>query len=188
MWQCWRGRGICPLFSSPTLRIWQLKSPHSRVFAIQGKTKKMLMPGGSARGGGGRGASRSWNWLILIMSGRIEYCRKNLVANCFGNFGKKKNKTNCQKCIANSTRIANCSKTLLLMFVAILAKIHLIEIAGKNSLHQKNTQITYRKNSKNNNVYSKQIRLTCTLKKVLKTLKRKLENFAKIEKLTRIIY
>ena len=34
--------------------------------------------------------------------------------------------------ITNSTRIANCSKTLLLMFVAILAKIHLIEIAGKN--------------------------------------------------------
>ena len=67
-----------------------------------------------------------------IMSGRIEYCRKNLVANCFGNFGKKKNKTNCQKCIANSTRTANCSKTLLLMFVAILAKIYLIGIAGKN--------------------------------------------------------
>ena len=43
---------------------------------------------GSARGGGG-GASRSWNWLC-IMSGRIEYCRKNLVANCFGKFGKKK--------------------------------------------------------------------------------------------------
>ena len=87
---------------------------------------------GSARGGaGGGGASRSWNWLC-IMSGRIEYCRKNLVANCFGNFGKKKNKTNCQKCIANSTRTANCSKTLLLMFVAILAKIYLIGIAGKN--------------------------------------------------------
>ena len=77
----------------------------------------------------------------MHMSGRTEYCRKNLVANCFGNFGKKNNKTNCQKCIekianiariTNLTRIANCSKTLLLMFVAILAKIHLIEIAGKN--------------------------------------------------------
>ena len=132
MLQCWRRRGICPLFSSPPLRIWQLKSPHSRVFAIQGKTKKMLMPGVQPEGGRGGGASRSWNWLC-IMSGRIEYFRKNLVANCFGNFGKKKNnKTNCQKCIANSTRTANCSKTLLLMFVAILAKIYLIGIAGKN--------------------------------------------------------
>ena len=38
------GRGICPLFSSPPRGIWQLKSPHPREFAIQGK--KMLMPGG----------------------------------------------------------------------------------------------------------------------------------------------
>ena len=113
---------------------------------------------------------------------------------------------NCQKYIekianiakiTNSTRIANCRKTLLQMFVAILAKIDLIEIACKNLVFEsakiakvtrnfitpKNTQNT---NSKNNNVYSKQIRLT--KKKVLKTLKRKLENFAKIEKLTRIIY
>ena len=87
------------------------------------------------------------------------------------------------------------------MFVAILAKIDLIEIACRKNLvlesakiakvtrdfiAPKNTQITYRKNSKNNNVYSKQIRLI--KKKVLKTLKRKLENFPKIEKLTRIIY
>ena len=35
------GRGICPLFSSPPQGIWQLKSPHPREFAIQGK---MLMP------------------------------------------------------------------------------------------------------------------------------------------------
>ena len=48
---------------------------------------------------------------------------------------------NCQKCIekianiakiTNSTRIANCSKTLLQIFVAILAKISLIEIACRN--------------------------------------------------------
>ena len=39
------GRGICPLFSSPTRGIRQLKSHHSREFAIQGK-KKMLMPVG----------------------------------------------------------------------------------------------------------------------------------------------
>ena len=98
-----------------------------------------------------------------------------------------------QQKITNSTRLANCGKTLLQMFVAILAKIDLIEIACKNLVFEsakiakvtrnfittKNTQITYRTNRKNNNVYSKQIRLT--KKKVLKTLKRKLENFAKIE-------
>ena len=31
------GRGICPLFSSSPRGIWQLKSPHPREFAIQGK-------------------------------------------------------------------------------------------------------------------------------------------------------
>jgi len=46
------GRGICPLFSSPPQGIWQLKSPHPWEFAIQGE-KKMLMPWGSAWGGGG---------------------------------------------------------------------------------------------------------------------------------------
>ena len=43
------GRGICPLFSSPPRGIWQLKSPHPREFAIQGK--KMLMAGGQPGGG-----------------------------------------------------------------------------------------------------------------------------------------
>ena len=78
---------------------------------------------------------------------RIEYCRKSFVANCFrNNFGKKKQKkkelnepsemyrkkiTNIAK-ITNSTRIANCSKTLLQILVAILAKICLIEIACRN--------------------------------------------------------
>ena len=53
------GRGICPLFSSPpsppppTTGIWQLKSPHPREFAIQGK--KMLMPGDQPGEGG-------WGW------------------------------------------------------------------------------------------------------------------------------
>ena len=45
------GRGICPLFSSPPRRIWQLKSPHPREFAIQGK--KNANARGSAREGGG---------------------------------------------------------------------------------------------------------------------------------------
>ena len=53
MLQCCRRTGICPLFSSPTREIWQLKSPQSREFAIQGK--KMLMPGGHPRKGGGGG-------------------------------------------------------------------------------------------------------------------------------------
>ena len=48
---------------------------------------------------------------------------------------------NCQKCIekianiakiTNLTRIANCSKTLLQILVAILEKIGLIEIACRN--------------------------------------------------------
>ena len=45
------GRGIGPLFSPPPRGIWQLKSPHPREFAIQGK-KKMLMPGGQPWEGG----------------------------------------------------------------------------------------------------------------------------------------
>ena len=34
------GRGIRPLFSFPPRGIWQLKIPHPREFAIQGKKKK----------------------------------------------------------------------------------------------------------------------------------------------------
>ena len=70
---------------------------------------------------------------------RIEHCRKNLAANCLAILAKKLNElsetyrkiANIAK-ITNSTRTANCSKTLLQMFVAILAKIDLIEIACKN--------------------------------------------------------
>ena len=56
------GRGICPVFSSPPRGIWQLKSPHPREFAIQGK-KNANAWGVSL--GGGVGARHSWNWLIL---------------------------------------------------------------------------------------------------------------------------
>ena len=56
------GRGICPLFSSPPRGIWQLKSPHPRDFAIQGK--KNANAWGSARVGEGGGAGRRWNWLM----------------------------------------------------------------------------------------------------------------------------
>ena len=52
------GRDISPSFSSPHRGISQLKSPHTREFAIQGKQNaKMPMPG-AQQGGGGR---RSWN-------------------------------------------------------------------------------------------------------------------------------
>ena len=44
------GRGICPLFSSPPRGNCQLKGPHPREFAIQGKKKANSL--GSARGGG----------------------------------------------------------------------------------------------------------------------------------------
>ena len=46
------GRGICPGFLSPPRGIWQLKSPHPRELAIQGK-KKNANARGSVRGVGG---------------------------------------------------------------------------------------------------------------------------------------
>ena len=46
------GRGICPFFSSSLRGIRQLKSPHPREFAIQGK-KNANARGQSAGGGGG---------------------------------------------------------------------------------------------------------------------------------------
>ena len=51
------GRGICPPFSSSPRGIGQVKSPHPREFAIQGKNNANAR--GSARGGGGAG--RRWN-------------------------------------------------------------------------------------------------------------------------------
>ena len=52
------GRGHLPSFLSPPRGIWQLKSPHPREFAIQGK-KNANAPG-SARGAGG-----SWTQVEL---------------------------------------------------------------------------------------------------------------------------
>ena len=54
-----KGQGPCLLFSSPPRRIWQLKSPYPREFAIQGQ--KMLMPR-SQPGGGGLGI----DWYITV--------------------------------------------------------------------------------------------------------------------------
>ena len=51
------GRGICPLFSSPPRGICQLKSPHPREFAIQGK--KNANSRGSARKNKGEKVSGS---------------------------------------------------------------------------------------------------------------------------------
>ena len=65
------GRDICPLFSSPPLGIWQIKSPHPREFAIQGKKKNMLMPGSQPGRGGGGGAlamgAAGIDWCINIL-------------------------------------------------------------------------------------------------------------------------
>ena len=65
------GRDICPLFSSPPLGIWQIKSPHPREFAIPGKKKKnMLMPGGQrgAWGGGTLAMGEAGiDWCINIL-------------------------------------------------------------------------------------------------------------------------
>ena len=64
--KCWsvdEGRGICPVFSSPPRGIWQLKCPHPREFAIQGK--KMLMPGAqTGEGEVGLGAA-GIDWCII---------------------------------------------------------------------------------------------------------------------------
>ena len=45
-----RGRGICPVFSSPPLGIWKLKSPHPGNLPSKGKNATAR---GSAQGGGG---------------------------------------------------------------------------------------------------------------------------------------
>ena len=54
------GRRICPLFSSPPRRIWQLKSPHPREFAIQGKENANARE--SARGAGGELGAGGIDW------------------------------------------------------------------------------------------------------------------------------
>ena len=58
------GRGICPLFSSPPRGIWQLKSPHPREFAIQGK-KKIQTPRGQPGRGVGAGLRSNIDWCII---------------------------------------------------------------------------------------------------------------------------
>ena len=62
------GRGICPLFASPPPGIWQVKSPHPREFAIQGR--KMTMPGGQPGVGGGE-----WGWAQLELTDALTYVK-----------------------------------------------------------------------------------------------------------------
>ena len=60
-----RGRDICHFFSSPPRKIWQLKSPHPREFAIQGKKNANARE--SARGWGGGGLSADGiDWCINL--------------------------------------------------------------------------------------------------------------------------
>ena len=60
------GRGSCPLFSSQPRGIWQLKSPHPREFAIQGKKNSNAR--GSARGRGGG------NWAQVELTDAYDSC------------------------------------------------------------------------------------------------------------------
>ena len=73
-----RERGICPLFSSPPWRIWQLKSPHPREFAIQGQ--KNANAQGSVRegrgGGGVLGVARI-DWCIILKNFKGLWLRNN---------------------------------------------------------------------------------------------------------------
>ena len=62
------GRGICPPFSSPPRGIWQLKSPHPREFAIQGKKKNQKSPGVSPEGEGGVLGAAGIDWCIILKS------------------------------------------------------------------------------------------------------------------------
>ena len=71
------GRSICPLLSSPPLGIWQLKSPHPREFAIQGKNNANAQ--GSARGGVGLGAG-GIDWCITLR------CAVNVTTSSLQNF------------------------------------------------------------------------------------------------------
>ena len=70
MLQCWQRTGICPLFSSPPRGIWQLKSPHPREFAIQGK--KNANPPGVSRGGWAQVELTDFFGCRLWMKGRFQ--------------------------------------------------------------------------------------------------------------------
>ena len=70
------GRGICPLFSSPPRGICQLKSPHPREFAIQGK--KNANSRGSARGGAWAQVELTDALVWSLSTRELMYCRDDL--------------------------------------------------------------------------------------------------------------
>ena len=63
------GRGICPFFLSPPRGIWQLKSPHPREFAIQGKKKLKTGVSLAERWGGGGGLGAAGIDVFLFTQG-----------------------------------------------------------------------------------------------------------------------
>ena len=65
------GRGICHLFSFPPRGIWQLKSPHPRELAIQGKKDANARV--SAQGGGGLGAV----WIDSYINFSVDTVQQN---------------------------------------------------------------------------------------------------------------
>ena len=60
------GRGVCPFFSSSLWGIRQLKSPHPREFAIQGK-----------KNANARGSSRGWGWAQVELTDALWRQRDN---------------------------------------------------------------------------------------------------------------
>ena len=86
MLQCWQRTGHLPFFSSPPRGIWQLKSPHPREFAIQGK--KNANARGSARGGGGLGAG-GIDWCITATNNKEFTGNSSLTSFCAESSEKK---------------------------------------------------------------------------------------------------
>ena len=99
MLQCWRRTRHLPSFSSPPQGIWQLKGPHPKEFAIEGK--KNANARGSARRGGGAG--RRWNSLMHNTNWIVDPFTQVKSAKYM-----VKPKT---KSISNLGAFSNCSKT-----------------------------------------------------------------------------
>ena len=100
------GRGICPLFPCPPRGIWQLKSPRSREFAIQGK--KMLMPGGQPRGVLGAGGI---DWCIILYT---FYC--NLSAIFVSNLCARLNSKIVSYCLTDISPVTSPDNGWLLLW------------------------------------------------------------------------
>ena len=77
------GRGSCPLFSSQPRGIWQLKSPHPREFAIQGKKNSNARGSARGRGGGELGAGGiDWCiWQLFLLVTRYHIMNMGILQN-----------------------------------------------------------------------------------------------------------